>query len=104
MNQALGQNRSAGSSRPIDGATAPFASAAGVLSADNADRDTFRTSLRRSMQLHRRLALAFALSGLVLAFAYLVAYWSSYSAQCLIYIQPARSAAPRILRPCALAI
>jgi Mrp family chromosome partitioning ATPase len=38
------------------------------------------------------MVLAFAMSGLVLAVAYLIANWSSYSAQCIVYIQPTSSA------------
>jgi uncharacterized protein involved in exopolysaccharide biosynthesis/Mrp family chromosome partitioning ATPase len=38
--------------------------------------------------MHRRLALAFAVAGLILASAYLFRYWSVYTAQSLVYIQP----------------
>ena len=99
MSQAFGQNPSPDSSRSADGVPAPFAAAARVLPPGNADQDIFRTSLRRSLRLHRRLALAFATSGLVLALAYLVAFWSTYSAQCIIYIQPTPSAVLESVAP-----
>jgi len=38
--------------------------------------------------MHHRLAIAFAVAGLILASAYLLRYWSVYTAQSLVYIQP----------------
>ena len=99
MSPAFGHSRSTDPSRPVHPVPAPFAPGAGVLPADSASQDIFRTSLRRSLQLHRRLVLAFATSGLVLAFAYLIAYWSSYTAQCLVYIQPTPTAVLESVAP-----
>ena len=42
--------------------------------------------------MHRRLALGFALAGVVLAAIYVARYWSVYTAQSLVYIQPTPSA------------
>jgi uncharacterized protein involved in exopolysaccharide biosynthesis len=56
------------------------------------DRSRSRLDLMRSLRMHRGLALGFALVGLILAALYMVSYWSIYTAQSLVYIQPAPSA------------
>jgi uncharacterized protein involved in exopolysaccharide biosynthesis/Mrp family chromosome partitioning ATPase len=67
----------------------------------NAEQAVLRLDLRRSIQLHRRMVLAFALGGLVLGLAYYLSMWKVYLAQCIIYVQPApvtvlqQSGAPR---------
>jgi uncharacterized protein involved in exopolysaccharide biosynthesis len=58
----------------------------------SAEQALFRFDLRRSLEMHRRLAIGFAVAGLILAAAYLFRYWSFYSAQSLVYIQPTPSA------------
>ncbi len=88
MSQAFGRDAAQNWFRPADCVSSPFISAAHVFPANNTNPPIFRSGIRRGLQLHRRMALAFASSGLVFAFAYLIAYWSSYTAQSLIYIQP----------------
>lgn len=67
------------------GASAPLNSSSPVAS----ERPVFRFDLARSLQLHRRMALGFALAGLLLAAAYVLKSWPVYIAQSQIYIQPA---------------
>ncbi len=43
-----------------------------------------RFDFGRSLQMHRRLAIGFAVCGLILAAAYLVGYWPAYPAQSLV--------------------
>ena len=43
-----------------------------------------RFDFGRSLQMHRRLAIGFAVGGLILAAAYLVGYWPAYPAQSLV--------------------
>jgi Mrp family chromosome partitioning ATPase len=90
--------RLSGQSAPLDLACpgkdepgSPFV-AARRLSAGNAGR--LRVNLRRSLQLHRRLALGMALAGAVLAAAWFVKLWPVYIAQSQVYIQPAP---PRVM-------
>lgn len=47
-----------------------------------------RLDLRRALQMHGRLTLAFVLGGLVAALAYSVHKWPTYVAQSQVYIQP----------------
>jgi len=61
---------------------------AGPVSPGNPEKPILRLNLMRALQLHRRLALGFALAGLVLAAAYIVRAWPPYTAQSQIYIQP----------------
>ena len=58
------------------------------------EQPIFRLDLLRSLQLHRGLALAILLAGLAGAAAYLLALWPLYTAQSLVYIQPAP---PRVM-------
>ncbi len=59
-----------------------------VLPSDSVDQALLRPNLRRSVRMHPRLVIGFALVGLVLASAYLFRYRSVYTAQSLVYIQP----------------
>jgi uncharacterized protein involved in exopolysaccharide biosynthesis len=54
----------------------------------SAEPALFRIDLARSLQLHRRLAMAFALAGLTAALTYALCSWRIYTAQSLVYIQP----------------
>lgn len=76
---ALPQTASAES----QGAPAPQASLAGAV-----EQPLFRFDLVRALELHRRLAMGFAIAGLVLAVAYAVLSWPRYTAESQIYIQP----------------
>jgi uncharacterized protein involved in exopolysaccharide biosynthesis len=97
MKRNLRQFASANSLRPPDGASVPPASTPPVSAphafpSNGAEQALFRFDLRRSLEMHRRLAIGFAVAGLVLAAAYLFMFWSAYSAQCLVYVQPTPSA------------
>ena len=56
------------------------------------ERPLFQLDLKRSLQMHRQLALGFALAGLILAALYLARYWSMYTAESMVYIQPTPAA------------
>lgn len=56
----------------------------------------FRFDIVRALQLHRKLAMGFAIAGLALAIAYAAFAWPRYTAQSQIYIQPTSS---RIMDP-----
>jgi uncharacterized protein involved in exopolysaccharide biosynthesis len=55
----------------------------------NPEQAFFQLDLMRSLQLHRRLALAIAAVGLVLGIVYYFAMAPVYLAQSLVYVQPA---------------
>ena len=59
-----------------EGASAPPASVPHAFPGGSADQALFSPNLRRSLQMHPRLAIAFAVVGLVLASAYLFRYRS----------------------------
>lgn len=83
MNRTIGQLAPGDPAGLSGGVPVPQASPKG-----NAEQRHFRIDLRRSLQMHRKLALGFGLLGFVLAAAYLVMFWSGYTAQDLINIQP----------------
>ncbi len=72
-----------------EGTLGPVSAAARPGSPGHADQALFRPDLRRGLQLHRKLALTFALLGIVGAVAYVYSLWPVYTAQCMVYIQPA---------------
>ncbi len=76
------------SPRLTDGAPTVPAASRGF----NHEQALFRLDLLRSLRMHRRLAIGFALAGVVLAAIYVARYWSVYTAQSLVYIQPTPSA------------
>ena len=96
MNRNLRQFAPTNSLRPPDSASVcPPPSACLVPHAfpgSSAEQALFRFDLRRSLEMHRRLAIGFAVAGLILAAAYLFRFWSVYSAQSLVYVQPTPSA------------
>lgn len=51
----------------------------------------FRLDLRRSFEMHRKLALGFVVFGILVAGAYLFRHWPIYNAEALVYIQPTPS-------------
>ena len=87
MNRPIDPHAPTNSSRLTDGAPAMPAPRSGP-----SDQALFRLDLMRSLRMHRRLALGFAVAGLVLAAIYMVTNWSIYTAQSLVYIQPTPSA------------
>jgi len=68
--------------------------AARTLASGVTDQPLLRLDILRSLQLHRKLALGVVLAGILLAVAYLLSLWPIYTAQALIYIQPAP---PRVM-------
>lgn len=56
----------------------------------------FNLDVRRSLQLHRRLAIGIVLTAVALAAVYLARSWNHYTAETLVYVQPAP---PRLLDP-----
>jgi uncharacterized protein involved in exopolysaccharide biosynthesis len=54
----------------------------------SAEPALFRLDLGRSLHLHRRLAMGFALAGLIAAIVYVLFSWRIYTAQSLVFIQP----------------
>jgi len=65
-----------------------------MAAASHADQALFQPELRRSLQLHRKLALFVALAGISLSLLYFFRLWPVYEAQSLVYVQPA---APRVM-------
>ena len=59
---------------------------------DDAKDSSLYVNFRRILRLHRRVALGFSLFGIVIAVVYLVMFWSNYTAESLLYIQPNPSA------------
>lgn len=54
----------------------------------NHEQALFRLDVRRSLQMHRRLALTIAILGIAAAALYLFTLWPVYTAQALVYVQP----------------
>src|ERR1700738_431047 len=57
----------------------------------NANQTFFHLDLLRSLQLHRKLAIGIFAGALALAAAYMAKRWNHYSAESLLYVQPAPS-------------
>ena len=72
-----------------DDGNAGVSSRASGFHAARLERSRFKLDLRRSLRRHRGLALGIALAGILAAATYLLAYWPVYSAEALVYIQPA---------------
>ncbi len=64
------------------------------MRAGNGSQAVFRLDLLRSLQLHRKLALGFAIAGVVLAVAYWFYVGPVYQAESIVYIQPSP---PRVM-------
>jgi len=84
-------NRPAGFDTPraVEPSNAPNPRSAHSGKAANSEQAFFQLDLKRSLQLHRRLALSIAAVGLVLGIVYYFAMAPVYLAQCLVYVQPA---------------
>jgi succinoglycan biosynthesis transport protein ExoP len=55
----------------------------------NPPQTLFHLDLSRSLQLYRRLAIGIFVAALVLAAAYMAKSWNHYTAESLVYVQPA---------------
>ncbi len=75
--------------RAVEPSNAPNPRFAHSWKAVNAEQAFFQLDLKRSLQLHRRLALSIAAVGLVLGIVYYFAMTPVYLAQCLVYVEPA---------------
>lgn len=91
MSQTFPQFVPANSPRPPVGDSGNFASAPRFNETGETARSILRLEIRRSLQVHRRLAIGLALIGLALALIYLLNSWSIHTAPSLIEPQPARS-------------
>ncbi len=95
------QRGHAGSFPPLgpDGsAVHPPAHAGGTPSNLHSNRDEqfIRLNLLRALQLHRRLALGFAVAGVLFALVYAIITWPVYIAKSQIYVQPVQ---PKVMTP-----
>lgn len=72
-----------------EGTIGPAFAAQRPMTAGIDEQALFHVDLMRSLQLHRRLAVGVALAGLVVAAGYLLSLWPIYTAQSLLYVQPA---------------
>ncbi len=61
---------------------------AGHTTAEATEQPYFRFDILRALELHRKLALSFAVTGMALAVAYAALSWPVYTAESEIYIQP----------------
>lgn len=78
--------------RQTDGMQSPAPpQATGPLGSGNHDQPIFRLNLMRALQLHRRMAIGFAVGGLLLAVAYVIKAWPVYLAESHVYVQPVQS-------------
>jgi uncharacterized protein involved in exopolysaccharide biosynthesis len=73
---------------PGEGAPAAPPAQASYAPSGSSEQPFFRLDILRSLQLHRRLAMGFAVAGLVLAVAYTAMKWPVYTAVSQVYIQP----------------
>src|SRR5579872_3596093 len=60
-----------------------------IFHAASEEQSQFQLNVRRSLKMHGRLALGVALVGFLLSAIYLWRYWPVYSAEAVVYIQPA---------------
>lgn len=90
------------SEAPVDPPRLPDGVPAAARS-DPPEPSRFRVEVMRSLRIHRRLVLGFALVGLILSALYLVTYGSTdtsmYTARSLVYIQPPPSAVSEATPP-----
>ncbi len=90
---ALRAGEGAAGTGPAFGVGSPAASQ--PLHAVSPGQAIFRLNIRRSLQLHRRLAWTVALAGIALSIVYFLRLWPQYLAQSLIYVQPS---SPKVLQ------
>ena len=87
MNRTFDSLRLSNSPRLTDGVQAM----SGAPRSFTPEQALFRLDLMRSLRMHRRLAFGFFLVGVVLAVLYVARYWSVYTAECLVFVQPTPS-------------
>ena len=91
MNRRINPSTHASQARLTDG-EARFSTAPGGAEGSSPEQALFRLDVLRSLRRHWRLALGFALAGVLLAIVYTVRNWSMYTAESFVYIQPTPSA------------
>jgi hypothetical protein len=91
VSQSFAQFVSPNSNRLPVGVSGDFTSAPHFNQTSETARSILQFEIRRSLQLHRRLAVGLALIGLALALIYLLNSWSIRTAPSLNELQPARS-------------
>jgi len=100
MNQLFGQ--SADPVRPDQDDSGLSAGSGRPLPVGDSEQAFFHLNVKRSLQLHRRLAWSVAIAGFVLGAIYFLSQalvfksWPSYQAESLVYVQPTP---PRVLEP-----
>jgi len=100
MNQLFGQ--SADPVHPGHGDSGLSAASARPLPVGDSEQAFFHLDVKRSLQLHRRLAWSVAIAGVLLGVLYFLSQalvfksWPSYQADSLVYVQPTP---PRVLAP-----
>lgn len=90
MSQTFAQFVPADPPRPHAGTPGNFASAPHLRRAAEGKRSILRLEIRRSLQVHRRLAVGLALVGAALALIYLLNSWTMRTAPNMAEPQPAR--------------
>jgi succinoglycan biosynthesis transport protein ExoP len=93
VSRFFGQSASPDTLRPGENASAPQSAASSPadtqpMHSASAEQALFSIDLKRSLQLHHRLAIGIALAGMVLAGMYFIRVWPVYTAQSLVYVQP----------------
>jgi polysaccharide biosynthesis transport protein len=89
---AASQMVAAEAARPAGLVSSPAAGFWQRVQNPHAEQALFHLDLRRSLELHRRLAIGFVVFGLLLAGAYVFRNWPIYTAETLVYVQPTPSA------------
>ena len=92
MSGAANQMVAAETPRPTGLASSPVAQFSHRAPNSQGEQAIFHLDLRRSLELHRRLAIGFVVFGVLLAGAYVFRNWPIYSAETLVYVQPTPSA------------
>lgn len=87
MSQLFGHSSPLEQVRPGDGELAADA-APRPFPASNPEKALFRMDIRRSLELHRRLAITVAVVGIALTISYFFRSWPVYEANCLVYVSP----------------
>ena len=88
MSQLFGHSGPLEQVRPGDGDIAVADAAPRPFPAGNPEQALFRMDIKRSLELHRGLAIAVALVGIALAGAYFFKLWPVYEANTLVYVSP----------------
>ena len=88
MSYSFGQSAPLEQVRPGDGEVAAAENAPRPFPQGNPEQALFRMDIKRSLELHRGLAIAVAVIGIALAGAYFFKMWPVYEANSLVYVSP----------------